>query len=426
VVSQSKDRSLLTTDHCPLTTDHLFLDVTGVSQLFDGEDALAGRIVAECRGLGYVGRVAVTDTLGAAWALAIAPEPAIVPPGGVLSALRPLPVTRLRLPAETADLLARLGVDTIADLMRLPRAGLTARFGMPLLLRLDQAVGAVPEIIVPHRPPPVFAAEQELDYPTDRRADIEWVFNHLIDRVTTQLQAHGRGAVQVRGELRCGAELVATIEVPLYRPTDLAKPLRELIRLHCDRLSLSGPVDRIRLAADQTIPLRPRQVKLFADPAEAAAGPLAELLERLSSRLGPAAVVRPVRQADALPERAVRWGQFAVRSSQFAVRPKKKRSGCEPRTANCELAVGHRPLRLLAPPVAVDVIAADGAPASFRWRRDRHTVARCWGPERIETGWWRTGLVRRDYYRVETDAGHRFWLFRELDGGGWFLHGAFA
>ena len=47
------------------------------------------------------------------------------------------------------------------------------------------------------------------------------------------------------------------------------------------------------------------------------------------------------------------------------------------------------------------------------------------GPERIETGWWRQGLVRRDYYRIETDTGCRLWLFRDLTDGSWYLHGSF-
>jgi hypothetical protein len=33
--------------------------------------------------------------------------------------------------------------------------------------------------------------------------------------------------------------------------------------------------------------------------------------------------------------------------------------------------------------------------------------------------------VGRDYYRVETTTGHRFWLFRRLRDGHWFLHGLF-
>ena len=71
-------------------------------------------------------------------------------------------------------------------------------------------------------------------------------------------------------------------------------------------------------------------------------------------------------------------------------------------------------------------LAPGGQPAWFSWQGGRRRVARHWGPERIETGWWRRGLVRRDYYRVETTDGSRFWLFRQgliEDGGGWWLHG---
>ena len=65
----------------------------------------------------------------------------------------------------------------------------------------------------------------------------------------------------------------------------------------------------------------------------------------------------------------------------------------------------------------------------------RHTVARAEGPERIAPEWWREppgsghGLSR-DYFRVETGEGRRFWLFREglygreTDRPAWFVHGA--
>src|SRR5439155_8319498 len=123
--------------------------------------------------------------------------------------------------------------------------GLAARFGAPVLRRLDQALGTAPEILLPHSPPHVYEATQALDYATDRRADLDWVLDGLIERVTAALRADGRGAVRVRVEFRCGPEEGVRIDVCLYRPTAFAKPLRELTRLHCDRLTLPGPVDRI-------------------------------------------------------------------------------------------------------------------------------------------------------------------------------------
>ena len=61
----------------------------------------------------------------------------------------------------------------------------------------------------------------------------------------------------------------------------------------------------------------------------------------------------------------------------------------------------------------------------FHFGGQQHHVACSWGPERIETGWWRGQTVGRDYFRVETAAGRRFWLYRRLRDQQWFLHGMF-
>ena len=78
-------------------------------------------------------------------------------------------------------------------------------------------------------------------------------------------------------------------------------------------------------------------------------------------------------------------------------------------------------------PVLLSVIAVapDGPPIRFRWQAREEQVARFWGPERIETGWGGTGCVRRDYYRIETAAGRRFWVFRRLPDRRWFLQATF-
>jgi protein ImuB len=78
--------------------------------------------------------------------------------------------------------------------------------------------------------------------------------------------------------------------------------------------------------------------------------------------------------------------------------------------------------------MAVEVVAVfpGGSPARFYWDDEPYVIARSWGPERIETGWWRGDDIRRDYFLVETNGGERFWLFRTLPDGPWFLHGMFA
>jgi protein ImuB len=105
------------------------------------------------------------------------------------------------------------------------------------------------------------------------------------------------------------------------------------------------------------------------------------------------------------------------------------------------LAEGARPawpVRLARPPMLVDppepivALNTDQPPKMFTWRGRHRAVAKADGPERIHGEWWVSEaemFLVRDYYQVETDAGERFWLFRDApaaQGGRWFLHGVFA
>jgi protein ImuB len=84
-------------------------------------------------------------------------------------------------------------------------------------------------------------------------------------------------------------------------------------------------------------------------------------------------------------------------------------------------------VRLEREPAALEVVSVvpHGPPIQFYLHGTWQPVARAWGPERIQTGWWRGGYIQRDYYRVETTSGARFWLFRRLSDETWFLQGAF-
>ena len=49
------------------------------------------------------------------------------------------------------------------------------------------------------------------------------------------------------------------------------------------------------------------------------------------------------------------------------------------------------------------------------------------GPERIESGWWDGGDVKRDYYLVRTRLGQHAWAYCAAgESGAFMLHGWFA
>ncbi|MFL5327899.1 MAG: hypothetical protein ACJ8C4_03205, partial [Gemmataceae bacterium] len=295
-----------------IAPEHLLLDVTGIPQLFGGETAFVNHIITECRQRGVIATIGLAETVGAAWALAECADCTVVPPGEVKRTLAPLPVASLRLPLDVLHALERLGVWSIEQLMQLSRTGLAERFGTHAWLRLDQALGDVPELIRPHRPGPRFEAACQLELPTDRRDCLDWLISQLITRLTAKLRARDRGAIRLQVWLNCGEGGPVQFAVALFRPTDSPTRLGELLRLRFEQLALPGAVEEIRLRADRTAPLRSQQGELFPDPGSVAGRQLAELAERLASRLGSDAVLRPMPVADALPERAWRYGEFSL------------------------------------------------------------------------------------------------------------------
>ena len=69
----------------------------------------------------------------------------------------------------------------------------------------------------------------------------------------------------------------------------------------------------------------------------------------------------------------------------------------------------------------------------FRYKGKVYKIIQADGPERIEQEWWIQEGRHRDYYRVEDQAGRRYWIYREGligDGRGglpeWYMHGLFG
>ena len=199
-------------------------------------------------------------------------------------------------------------------------------------------------------------------------------------------------------------------------------------------------------------PLEAQQASILRKvKSTACAEELAILIDALENRLGEGRVYRVAARESYIPERASkRTAPFEPSSWPGSTRPSRtKNKGSKGRTLDGRLKDGHdncvwqimaeRPIRLFLRPHPIDVTAAipDAPPMLFRWRKVVHRVIRAEGPERISPEWWREDGDAadddqiRDYYRVESAHGMRFWVFREGIYGGerpprWYLHGVFA
>jgi len=402
----------------------LILDVTGCAHLFGGEEGLLAAARRRAEGGGLQARLALASTPQAARALCRFSPGGITPVGEDRAAVRRLAVAALELSAGEALALRRAGLKTIGDLDDRPRAPLAARFGADFPARLDRALGLEDIRITPWRPVPPVVVDRVLLEPIIGDELVETVIADLLAETMARLEQRGEGGRAFALHLFRVDGATRRVVVRTARPS---RDAPGTLRLFKERLAaLDNPIDpgfgfdHLRLEAAEVQAMPPAQGAFDARPSEAEA--LDALIDRLTARLGPDAVVRLHPIDSWLPERAARPAPAAA-GPPPADWP-------EPDPASPPL----RPLQLLDPPQPIEALALapDSPPARFTWRRVTHRVACAEGPERIEPEWWRKpGQRPRDYYRVEDEAGRRFWLFRaghfgETPEPRWFIHGLFA
>ena len=412
----------------------LLLDITGLATVFESESRLVELIQQAFTQRGYKIRIGIGDNVGEAWAIA---HYAQTPD----EHLNSLPIEALRLQPQTIDTLHQLGIETIDQLLQLPRDGLATRLGEHLIQRLDQITGKQIEVIIAHRSLPEFASEFLFEHPTYRRHVLETVLQQLTEDVTQLLAKHDHAAVQVEAEL-FGQRDSRKLFVSLFQPTSNPKHISDLLLLQLQSSQMREQVKRIRLTAVTSVRLAGQQHVLWDEVGHGVArrdSELAQLVDRLSSRLGKECVFGVQAQAGALPEKSYRKKLLTETMKSQSKRSTSRLQLHKQRTADT-LRATHRPLWLHEPPHPLRLPSralrqrlagpdrsrsGQPPPVAFEFLNQHHEVAYHWGPERIETGWWSGKSVRRDYYRVETTEGCRFWLFRQLDDGAWFLHGCF-
>lgn len=429
------------------------LDITGVAHLFGGEEQMLRTLLARLRAQGFTVAGAIASTIGAAWATCHFARSQVVPAADAASLLDTLPVAALRLSEAQIQGLIQLGLKRIGQLRHRDRKVLQARFGASLLERLDQAYGLVEEHLVPRLPAAERFAERRFADPIGLIDDVLMCARDLAIQLALRLEQEGMGAQAFHLFLYRVDHKVMTLSVNAARLTRDPEHIARLFSNRSERLGGEYDpgfgVDTIRLAASSVFALDPLQISALA--AEDGAEDLDRLYDRMTSRLGPLAVLRTRLRDTHIPERAARFEPvIAARQDDDAVRP--------------DLRL-RRPLRLLPMPEAIRVLAEvpDGPPVSMIWRGVAYQFARASGPERLGAEWWRSGQrlelvppprpetlrpgqkpphvpalalfhadgLTRDYYMAEDGEGRRFWLYRQgvygtVESPPWYLHGLFS
>lgn len=403
--------------------ENIYMDVTGVGSFFSGEQGLARELDQILSHRRYNVRIAISETMGSAWAaahfLATPHQPAVIPTGN-LDRLEGLPVMGLRLKETTATRLHRLGIQTIRQLRALDRTALTRRFGADLLLRLDQFAGQRPELFSSCRPQPTYRVEQRLEEGLVHPAAIEQLWLMLLNQLAGVLAMKRLGIRRLECRFVLEDQTSESISLRLCQATSNLRHIADLLRLQQERLPLASPVIGLHLeAVEVAIPESVQQELLkesISRETSVNARQYPMLLNRLSSRLGDHAVLAPTVLPDPIPERSVRLCPISEVAQPVAstARPTRFQSL-------------DRPTSLFSRPRPIEVVAAprDGSPIVLFYNGVRLDIARSSTPERIESGWWDEEYVCRDYYHVETEAGQWLWIFRRLQDDRWFCQGGF-
>lgn len=399
--------------------DGLALDITGCAHLFAGEAGLAGRLHGALQDAGVSAvRLAVAPTPDMARALTrFARTASCFVDDDEL--VRTLPIAALECGHEDALALKRAGLKTIADVADRPSVLFTARFTSAFSAKLARVLGEDDGRITPLRTPPPCRTERRFAEPISSHDVISLTVSDLAANVGEDLRARGEGGRAFTATFMRSDGAIRRISVETSQPT---RDPAVVMRLYRDRLdALADPLDpgfgfdMIRFEAVRTEPFAESQASL--DTRGENNDKLSHLVDRLSVMFGREHVKRLQPVDSHIPERAqITAPAGAAASNQWAQAGETK----------------MRPPLIFARPHSIDVEADDEAPLSFRWRRVVHHVARATGPERIADEWWRapSGYGTRDYYRVESSRGARFWIFcaavtERTEQRKWFLHGVF-
>jgi len=374
----------------------LLIEIESSLGLFGPWPVFEARLRQELTTMGFSHRIVVAPNPVAARMLANAHDGLAVTDHADLHALlEQMPVTRIGLSQETSTAFARMGLHRLRQVLALPRDTLARRFPAQVLQHLDSLLGRRPVALECYVPPDYFDTRIELNFDVESHQALLFPLKRMIADLALFLGGRDSGVqrfvIHLEHVSSVGNVVADTlIPVGLLSAEREATMLFELARGRLEQVLVPSPVRALRLQARDLPAFVPAHRELFNDRPQQNM-PWEQLRERLRARLGDDSVNGLGFHADHRPECA--WQPDAVSKPLAAINPVP------------------RPGWLLREPESLA----------------ESTVRVLAGPERIESGWWDGGDVRRDYFLVETRSGQRGWAYRQVgDDSGLLLHGWFA
>jgi protein ImuB len=398
----------------------VFVPIAGGVRFYGGEETLAGQLVEALDRL--VGRerggqalVGVADgPFAARWAAATTEvgRPNVV--SDTIGFLSRLDLAALRESIggdELIDTFRWLGVATLGELARLPRAALATRFGNPGLLAHRLASGE-DRPVDPREIPPDLAVDASFEEPLETLDAVAFSARALSERLLRGLRASGVAPhrVSILAESAAGER-----RERIWRSADpfTEKALSDRVwwqlRAWVEAGGVPGGISRLRIApADLSD--EGRQLGLLQD--ETSRIEAERALARAQAMLGPDGVLQGRAQGGRMPQERVawsRWGETPVDADRDVSSPWP---GATP-----------SPSPALVPPrlQPLEVEWDEGMPSRVRLGTRWEPVLTWSGPWRLSGRWW-AGEQDADRYQLVTSVGAFLCV---VTGGRAFLAGVY-
>jgi protein ImuB len=409
--------------------DGLVLEVKGSLHLFNGTEGLFHALTEECVSVGLNPILALAPTPSAAMVAARFGKPFIVnDQAQLVGQLSPLPLAPLRWPPDVVQRLAKMGVRTIGQTLRLPRAGFARRFGSEQLAELDRLTGRNADLRLRFEARERFRRRRELTYELASADRILAAMASMLAALGRFLRVRQCGVMELHCFLRHRHAPPSKCTVRLAAPLADVHRLTELLGDRLNALVLPEAVRSCELRSGELV-VRVLDSEGLWRPGEhggTRGSESAELIERLRSRLGTEAVYGVQMLTSHRPESASGRAEpgtaptlAGAAGSGAAPTARAAATSANTLATTAPWPAFRRPLWLLSEPKLLS--ERDGLP------RRRGALRLVGDPERVETGWWDGDDIERDYYKAIDIHGVHLWVFRERTAPHrWYLHGVFG
>lgn len=441
----------------------ILLDITGTERLLGSPESLSKKIYLSILKNGFSTSIGIAPTIGAAWGLARFNTNLIYTESGrlrsnkancypitiaqqedYLDLFSQLPIQALRIESKISETLHEVGIRIIKDLLLIPRAAISQRFGLKILNQLDLALGVREEIITPFQIEREWRVIRCFDNPIYNISAISQTIIKLVGNLCDKLRSTQKTATILKLEIIGNSrtdhkQFNITKEFKLVSAADDPKLITLLTTPFLEKLVLPGAIHKIILEALDVQNNCEKQLTIEGD--SQVKYDLNELVNRLIGQFGQQNIRHIQMHESYLPEKS-----FA-----FEVIESLKEITDLSDLKRGELSIyipSNRPPVLLKAPQEISVIALlpDAIPAQIQLSKTNYRIIEGIGPEKIATEWWDLDETQdnhymrldshasqgevydlphgaREYFKVQDEYGRWLWIFRIEDSMRWFLHG---